>query len=86
MADVLNLGTHWAVIETAADRATPLKWFARWAIYKELEAARRVEGPEQVLSAVFGTTAVFEAKEDARLQAVSDAARTAAVLAGTRTG
>jgi len=82
MRELIEVGDHCVVIETAPALGQPEAWGARWAVYASQKLAIDDSG-FQGSSLVSGTTAVFPSRDDAHAQAMLDASRTSSVFSGT---
>jgi len=85
MREPIEIGVHWAVIETEEAPGQRSGWVARWAVYADRDSACHDPGL-QGASLVSGSTALFPSREDAYARAMLDSSRTGSVISGTYRG
>lgn len=82
MREPLEIGPHWAIIDTEKALGQRHGWVARWAVYPDRDSACHDPGLQRA-SLVSGSTALFPSREDAYARALLDASRTGSVISGT---
>lgn len=82
MGGPIQLGQHWAFIDTDPAPGPSAGWIGRWAIYANRDQATEAEWPDKQSAIVSGTTAVCTTESCARRLAEADATRTETVLSG----
>lgn len=80
MAEPIQVGIHWATVET---KAVGAGWKGIWAVYADADAARQGQVTDDARALVSGSTAMFATLDEAHARAMLDADRSAAVISGT---